>query len=291
MFGFIIVESGLEAGGFGMDMKKLSFEPNDTSNGTIRFSRLKPATAFFFAALTLAALALASDPPWKGKPYDQWTDKDLEKIFADSPWSRIGMVTRTWTPLTSKDATTGPSGQAGGAQPNTPMSPGKPGGAGGPMQSGAGGAPTGDELRFNVYWASSRIMRAASARKSVLHGGKQDVDVAKYASEPQEEYQIVVQSEDMAPFARHEESFYQANSYIEVKKTKQKISPSHLRYERDERGLVTAAVFFFPKKTSAGEPTVATDEKNVEFNCKMEGSRLRVNFDPQKMVDNLGLAL
>jgi len=156
---------------------------------------------------------------------------------------------------------------------------------------GAGGAPSGDELKFNVYWASSRVMRAASARKSVLHGGKQDVDVLKYASEPQEEYQIVVQSEDMTPFVRNNEQFFQTNSFLDVKKTKQKISPSQVRYERDEKGLVAAAVFLFPKKTAAGEPTVASDEKSVQFNCKIEGSRLLVNFDPQKMVDSSGPTL
>ena len=270
--------------------------PNTTS--TFWFGRLQAATTFLLAALTFAALAWASDPPWKGKPYDQWTDKDVEKIFMDSPWSRIGTVTRTWAPLTSKDVPAGQSGgSTGGAQPNTPMSPGRPGGAGGPggakgpSESGAGGAPSGDELRFNVYWASSRIMRAASARKSVLHGGKQDVDVAKYASEPQEEYQVVLQSEDMAPFVRHDEKFYQENAFLDVKKTKQKLSPSHVRYERDDKGLVEAAVFLFPKKTAAGEPTLPSDEKNVEFNCKIEASRLRVNFDPQKMVDSQGPSL
>ena len=273
-------------------MSKQFFELNDISKSTLRSGYLTAAAVFLFTVLTLAALVWASDPPWKGKPYDQWTDKDLEKIFTDSPWSRIGTVTRTWAPLTSKDSSA--SGSSGGTQTNTPTSPGRPGGpggAGGPTQSGAGGGPSGDELRFNVYWASSRIMRAASARKSVLHGGKQDVDVAKYASEPQEEYQVVVQSEDMSPFVRHDEKFYQDNCFLDVKKTKQKVAPSHVRYERDEKGLVAAAVFFFPKKTTAGEPTLPSDEKNVEFNCKIEGSRLRVNFDPQKMVDSDGPAL
>jgi len=275
-----------------IEMKKLFLELDDTSNLTLRSGRLKSVATFFVASLTFAALALASDPPWKGKPYDQWTDKDLEKVFTDSPWSRLATVTRTWAPLTSNEGAA--RGPAGGTQSSSPLPggrPGGPGGAMGPSGSGAGGTPTGDELRFNVYWASSRIMRAASARKSVLHGGKQDMDVAKYASEPQEEYQIVVQSEDMAPFVRHDENFYQANSFLDVKKTKQKLSPSHVRYERDDKGLVAAAVFFFPKKTTAGEPTVPNDEKNVEFNCKIEGSRLRVNFDPQKMVDSSGPAL
>lgn len=263
------------------DMKKQFFDLMNIPNKTLAFRHLKAAATFLCTILVFAALALASDPPWKGKPYDQWTDKDLEKIFTDSPWSRIGTVTRTWAPQTG--------GSTGGAQPNTPALPGRAGGPGGSSGSDAGGA--GDELRFNVYWASSRIMRAASARKSVLHGGKQDVDVAKYAGEPQEEYQIVVQSEDMAPFVHHDEKFFQENSFLDVKKTKQKISPSHVQYERDEKGLVGAAVFFFPRKTASGEPTVPGDEKNVEFNCKIEGSRLRVNFDPQKMVDTQGPAL
>lgn len=262
-----------------------------TSNLSSGYGLMKAAT-FLLAILSCAALALASDPPWKGKPYDQWTDKDLERVFTDSPWSRIGTVTRTWAPLSAKDVPAGTGGgSTAGAQPNASMSPGRPGGARGSSDTGAGGAASGDELRFNVYWASSRIMRAASARKSILHGGKQDVDVAKYASEPQEEYQVVVQSEDMSPFVRHDEKFYQDNSFLDVRKTKQKVSPSHLRYERDDKGLVAAAVFFFPKKTAAGEPTLPSDEKNVEFNCKIEGSRLRVNFDPQKMVDSQGPAL
>lgn len=260
-------------------MKKQFFDLNSLPDRTPPLRHLKAAAAFLFTILVLAALALASDPPWKGKPYDQWTDKDLEKIFSDSPWSRIGTVTRTWAPQTG----------GSGAQPNSPMPGARPGGVAAPSGSDAGAA--GDELRFNVYWASSRIMRAASARKSVLHGGKQDVDVAKYATEPQEEYQVVVQSEDMSPFARHDEKFFQENSFLDVKKTKQKISPSHVRYERDDKGLVGAAVFFFPKKTATGEPTVPGDEKNVEFNCKLEGSRLRVSFDPQKMVDNQGPSL
>ena len=258
---------------------------NETPNPSSGFSPMKVA-ALIIATFAFVVVALASDPPWKGKPYDQWTDKDLEKIFTDSPWSRIGMVTRTWTPLTSSGSSTS------GAQPNSTASPGRPGGPGGAAaSSGSDAGGPGDELRFNVYWASSRIMRAASARKSALHGGKQDVDVAKYASEPQEEYQVVVQSEDMAPFVRHDEKFYQDNSFLDVKKTKQKISPSQVRYERNEKGFVEAAVFLFPKKTSAGEPTLPSDEKNVEFNCKIEGSRLRVNFDPQKMVDTQGPSL
>ena len=117
------------------------------------------------------------------------------------------------------------------------------------------------------------------------------MDVDKYASQPQEEYQVVIQSADMSPFVRHDEKFYEANSFLEPKKSKQKIAPSHVVYERNEKSQVAAAVFFFPRKTASGELTIGSEEKSVEFNCKIEGTNLRANFEPQKMVDNQGPAL
>ena len=54
---------------------------------------------------------------------------------------------------------------------------------------------------------------------------------------------------------------------------------------------MTSAIFFFPKKTPAGDPTIAADEKSVDCNCKIEGASVRVTFEPQKMVDQNGPAL
>ena len=235
---------------------------------------LQNKAKFFLTLLVFSSLAWAADVPWKGKPYDQWEDKDLQKIFTDSPWARTATITRSWVPST-KDQPNGPI--AGQQRP-------LPGDASHSNDGSAGGG-----LNYYVYWASSRVMRAASARKAILHGGQKDLDVAKYATAPQEEYQVVMQSEDMSPFVRHDEKFFQANAFLEPKKSKQKIAPSHVQYERDEKGrLVTTAIFFFPKKTAAGAPTIAPEEKSVEFNCKLEGQPLRVNFEPQKMVDSTG---
>jgi|SRR5579864_6711855 len=240
-------------------------------------------TTSFLGLLIVASLALASDPPWKGKPYQQWDDKDVQRVFSDSPWARKTTITRTWGDAAQKDLPNRqPSG--GGAGRGMPGAQG-PGGAQGPNDSAGG------ESTYDVYWASSRVMRAATARRGVLHGGKADLDVDKYASQPQEEYQVVIRSEDMAPFVRHDEKFFEANSFLEPKKSKQKISPSHVVYERDEKSQIAAAVFFFPRKTASGEPTVGSEEKSVEFNCKLEGTNLRVNFEPQKMVDSQGPAL
>ncbi len=232
------------------------------------------AIASFFTFLMVASPVLASDPPWKGKPYQQWDDKDIQRVFSDSPWARKTTITRTWSAVSQNDA----------------QNPQLPGGGRG-MPAAQGPSDAGGESTYNVYWASSRVMRAATARRAILHGGKADMDVDKYASQPQEEYQVIIQSEDMAPFVRHDEKFFEANSFLEPKKSKQKIAPSHVVYERDEKSQIAAAVFFFPRKTASGEPTVGSEEKSVEFNCKLEGTNLRISFEPQKMVDNQGPAL
>jgi hypothetical protein len=230
----------------------------------------------FSVLLLFAVLALASDVPWKGKSYDQWTAKDVEQVLTNSPWARKTNITRTWNRLTQPDL---PNATVSGAARGMP-------GNQGPNNENAG-----SELTIDVYWASSRVIRAASARKAILQGGKKDVDVEKYANEPQREYAIVVQSEDMTPFVQHDEKSFQADAFLETKKNKLKLASSQVRYERDEKGLVSVAIFFFPKKTPSGDPTISSDEKAVEFNCKIEGATLRVSFAPQKMVDNQGPAL
>jgi hypothetical protein len=245
-----------------------------------RLPRVSGSTFCLLAALLLlSGLARATDEPWKGKRYDQWTDSDVQRVFTDSPWSRTATITRTWLPLSAKDFPV--SRSLDGAARKLPK---------GIEQSDD--ATLGTDLIFNIYWGSSRVMRAASARQSVLHGDQKDLDVAKYANEPQAEYQIIVQSKDMAPFVRKDEKFFQANAFLQLRKTKEKLLPSHVRYERGEDGLlVVAAVFFFPRKTPSGEPTIDSDEKSAEFNCRIEGSTLRANFEPRKMVDGNGPAL
>jgi len=238
-------------------------------------TQLKSVGAVIVSFSFLAALAWAKDEPWKSKPYDQWDRKDLERIFTDSPWSRVVAVKRTWTPITAKDL------------PEKPLS-------GGTRQlptelERSSEISVGGELNVNVYWASSRVMRAASARKANLIDGKKDVDAAKYVAEPQEEYQIVVQSQDMAPFFRHDEKYFQTVATLQLKKSKMKLAPSHVRYERDATTtFVSTAVFYFPKKTSSGAATISADEKNAEFSCKLEGTTLQANFDLQKMADSSG---
>jgi len=228
-----------------------------------------------------ATLLWAGDKPWKAKPYQQWNEKELQAILTDSPWVRVTPIQRSWRPGSQRDIGS-QERSSGGLKGQTPApSPGTtaPVGAGEDTQ----------EMNVQIYWQSSRVMRAATARQAMLHGEKVDVD--KYASEPQSEYQIVLRMEDMTPFQQHDEKFFQDNAFLQMKKSKDKISPTHVVYEKNSKGLVADAIFFFAKTNSSGAPTVSADETDVQFSCKIADTTVRVGFKLRDMVDQSGPAL
>jgi hypothetical protein len=227
-----------------------------------------------------ATLLCAGDKPWKAKTYQQWDEKDLQAILSDSPWVRVTPIQRTWLPVAEKDVGVDPAINGGVRQMPAP------GTAANTVRAGENSLR---ELNVQIFWQSSRVMRAATAREAVLHG--QQVDVDKYAAEPQIEYQIILRMEDMTPFTQHYEKFFQDNAFLQTKKSKDKISPTHVVYEKNAKGSVQDAIFFFPKTTSSGTPTISGDEKEVQFSCKIADQTVRVGFRPQEMVDQSGPAL
>jgi hypothetical protein len=231
----------------------------------------------FLGLLFGATLLCAGDKPWKTKPYQQWDEKEIQTILTESPWVRVTPIQRTWLPVAEKDVA--PDPQIGGGVRQMPA----PGTSANTVRTGEESLR---ELNVQIFWQSSRVMRAATAREAVLHG--QTVDVDKYASQPQSEYQIILRMEDMTPFVQHDEKFFQDNAFLQTKKSKEKTSPTHVVYEKNAKGSVRDAVFFFPKTTSSGAPTIAGDEKEVQFSCKIGDQTVRVGFRPQEMVDQSG---
>ena len=250
------------------------------------------------AVAILAAVCWAGGDPWKDKPYTQWDEKDIQRVMTSSPWMRMVGVTAGWKPA-GYDL---PGDNPHPAQQQPQSSPtgggmgGKPGSAGGggangpgPGSSGSDSAPSIPQAEFAVYWMSSRTMRAALGRRQILHGGKDPAEVEKFVNQPLEEYEIVVQGRDMSPFVNNDEKFFQSNALLEIKKSKEKVSPSHVMFERGADGkTVTGAFFFFPKKSAAGENIVAPDEKSVQFTVSLGKSALKADFDPRKMDDQKG---
>jgi hypothetical protein len=234
------------------------------------------------ACLVLAATAWAGDP-WKDKTYKEWDEKDVNKILADSPWSRPVTVPAFWLSGGSSMATAG--GRSGGGEAAAGEGAAGQGATGATGTSGSGGVP---EAHFTVRWGSARTTREALARLAMLRG-MSETEAEKLMSLPATEHQLVVYGSDMAPFAKSDEKSLMEKTFLKLKKNKQKISPSRVEIKRAPDGKKTSGiVFYFPMKSEAGEPVIAPDEKGVEFECRTNEVTIRQNFEPQKMISKTG---
>ncbi len=237
--------------------------------------------------LICTALAWAASEPWKTKPYQQWDEKDIQQILADSPWVRTVSVEAGWksSATTPNQPSSELNSESGVGGPTTTSNPSpRMGGDAGPMPEQ--GQPM---AQFMVFWMSSKTMRAALAQREVLHSGQTPAEAQQYVDAPQAEYQIVVQGQDMTPFLRFNEKYYETNSYLHTKKSGEKVFPTHVDYQRTPDGQsINAVIFSFAKKLPSGQPLILPQEKSIEFSCKVEGSDMKVRFEPQKMLNQNG---
>jgi hypothetical protein len=125
-------------------------------------------------------------------------------------------------------------------------------------------------------------------RRMVLKGAMKEEDGEKTVAVNPVEYMVLVQAANMVIFqARGEAAFVKAG-YIQMKKSKQKISPSYVTFFKGSDGqTVTGAVFHFPK-TVNGQPTVSPDEKEIDFYLQVGEQKLVTYFEPRKMIDGQG---
>jgi hypothetical protein len=260
----------------GLGRTRIKFTPT--------LENLSKQPALFLALFLSVTLLWADDKPWKSKSYQTWDDKDLQYVMTDSPWVQITTIRRTSLPVPEKDVAP-PAIIAGGVQqfPNASGATGT-----NPTATNRASEASWRELRVYVYWDSSRVMHAASAGEAVPHGATKDSQVEKYGGASQDEYEVVLRMADMTPFIRNDEKFFQDKAFLRMRRSKLTLPPSHVLYQGDGNGTVRDAVFFFPKKTSSGLATIASDETEVEFSCKIADSTLRVNFKPRRMVDQFG---
>lgn len=247
---------------------------------------MRKTTFAMLAVLALAVAVWAGGDPWK-KPLATWTDSDVNAILQTSPWAKAGI--RPVGAQHSADTTqaSGSGGIAGSSSDLSHVSAGattdRPGGT--EKQASAAAA----DATYSIFWWSSRTIRAASLRRQVLKGTMTEADAEKAVAVSPDEYMILVQSTSMYIFQQRGEKAFESVGYLQTKKTKQKISPSHVAFLKGPDGQsVTGAVFYFPKKSAAGEPTISLDEKEIDFYLQVGGSKILTYFETKRMVDSQG---
>jgi hypothetical protein len=181
---------------------------------------------------------------------------------------------------------TGRSGTAGSGSVGDTSN--RSAGVGGNQPGGAEKLAAAGPQTYNVFWWSSRTIRKASARRAVLKGTTTQEAADKTVSATIDSYQILVNGSNMAIFQQRGEQAFKETAFIQLHKTKQKLSPTDVTFQKGPNGEVMNAVFSFAKKGANGEPTISSEEKEIDFNVQIGGSWLRTFFSPKQMVDSEG---
>jgi len=127
-----------------------------------------------------------------------------------------------------------------------------------------------------ILWASSHTIRAALARSAVLHGAAQESDAAVYIAQGSPDYEVVVQGRDLTPFTNAQENGLQQKTFLLLKGSKSKLTPTRVKIQHAGAGKqVTGVVFFFPKNTPAGEPTASPTKPLSNSLARLDALRFK----------------
>ena len=240
-----------------------------------------------FLAIFVVVAVYAGGEPWKSKPYTQWDQKDVTAVLESSPWAKTNVAvsgTAVNTPLTAGADNTPPAGATGVSSTHV-----NPASASAPpqLQGGAPEASGGSSQRYSLFWASSRTIREASARRAVLNGAATPEAAAKLAEATPDSYQILINSGDLAVLEKRGVTALRDAAFIQLKKEKKKISPSSVVFQKSS-GKVVGVIFSFPKADASGGTSIPVEEKEVEFSVQVGDGQLRAAFNLKQMNDMQG---
>jgi hypothetical protein len=236
--------------------------------------------AVLCAALFACAGVIASQAPWITKPFDQWTSKDLTEVLQASPWSRTNITIADASHRVDMAPATDQSSLASAGDETVSTLSAPPDYI---LNSALGANST----SYNVYWLSSRTIRAALARAEVL-GGKMTPDAAEAeVARQNDEYQVLVTGPRLRVLHGRSPAELRNVVYLQAGNKGAKTSPTHISFLHGSSG----AIFYFPKTNADGSPTIPGGVTNLEFRLLIERAMLYASFNPQKMVDRGGADL
>jgi hypothetical protein len=226
------------------------------------------------AVLVLSALVQAGGDPWN-RPFGEWTDKDVATVRQNSPWVRT-LLAKGTRPYGHVQAGLLPFIGVVATDFATPDMPNE--------KSDDAESPA----AYLVWWWSSRTIRSTFLRDAVLNGKTTQPDAQKKLPQPLNEHEIVIFGTNMQILQQQGEKSFEEDAFLEIKRTKAKVSPSHVAFVRRADGTVRAAVLYFPRRDASGAPTIAPDDKEIDFYFQIGGRKLRTYFEPKKMIDSQG---
>ncbi len=220
-------------------------------------------------ALAVIAVPLFGAGFWDKKTFTQWNEKELRKIYTDSPWAKRVAV-QLANPMTAFSTGGGGGGGrragAGGGGGGGGAPGGGGGGRGGARMPGGGGAgaPQGPPpLNLTVRFDEAAPIRAAKVKFNMGESTELTPQMQQYVDSAQEYYVVAVEGlpQMMARFEETPELL--ATSARLRRKGKQDIMPATVEVEPQNRTV--RFKYFFTRD----DPIVLAD-REVEFFMKLE---------------------
>jgi len=241
----------------------------------------------------LFAFCLFAADPWQSKPFTEWSEKDINKILTNSPWSRVVSVElrgslasptdrlgreRMGDPTGNRPATMGPTTGPGVMVPSpNPGDANRPGGAA--DNTGQLGGE-GHSLVLTVRWQSALAVKQALMRRKYGAEAATSPDAKKVLDE-NSVYMLAVSG---LPPAAAPELKAAILSETGLSAKGKDLRPSDVLLPPP--GKIGETFFIFQKTTP-----FTLDDKDVEFVTKLAGHDIRCKFRLKDMLLQGDLAL
>jgi hypothetical protein len=205
-------------------------------------------------AISIGSAGVIAADFWDIKPFAEWSDKDLQRMLTDSPWSHQVSVVLPRPPREAGDL--------------------NPGGRGGD-ESGRGGFPApAPQLKVDVQWRSAQPMRQAMALRQFGTVEKIPADLRDTLEQDDSVYVVIVlglpmQMATAAADAR-KATFLRRDGHAPI-------AVSEGGPQKSGNGF--ALVFAFPRTDA-----IMPQDNEVEFVTKLGDLEIRRKFKLKEMV-------
>ncbi len=246
-------------------------------------------------ALLGLALALAASDPWDKKPFQQWSEKDVERVLKNSPWAKsVSVILGPPTAgggggggMGRTRGGRGAGGVGGGMDTGGEAAGGAGGGAmagGGTADRGAGGASgtatmPGPSVTSIIRWQSAKPVKQALAKAK--YGNEVDsVPQVKEALDRVETYYIIALTDLPRSLSRLDPAQVQKalkDITALTVKGKDLLHPEIIQLVPGER---SASLYFAFSRAKA----ITLEDKEVQFSTHIGPMEFKKKFKLQEMV-------
>ena len=214
----------------------------------------------------LSAVSVCAANFWDAKPFETWSDKEVQQLLTDSPWSRgvqvvLNVVGRSGTSLGESEGGGGRAGGGGGR------------GGGGRGGGGTGFVTAAPQLKLQIAWRSAMPMKQALVRSQLGAGGRVSEPFQQFLDRPEPQYIVSIEG---LP-ARYAPALEAMKATAVLKRgNKTPIACGALEAQQVATGVVVA--FGFPK-----DDPISASDKDVEFFTKLGQFEIKKKFSLKDM--------